>query len=334
MNMLKNEIKDLKYKKGMVAKDILTAFSKFGGFQASLLSEGADILGKMVEDKKCLRMLSFPACILATGARGAVTGLIKNNFFDIVITTCGSVDHDLARLWKPYYSGYFEADDIELHKKGVHRLGNVFVPQESYGIILEEKLQPMFETIWKDKLNRGELNRGENRIGSWEIIREVGRKIEKNDRRGESFIYWAYKNKIPVVLPGPLDGAFGFQLWMFYQKHRDLIIDPLRDEDILSEKVWKSKKLGGLVIGGGISKHHLIWWSQFGNGLDYGVYLTSAQEWDGSLSGARLKEGISWGKIKERAKQVTVQGDATILLPLLFLNLMEKKQALDKTKTG
>jgi deoxyhypusine synthase len=72
-----------------------------------------------------------------------------------------------------------------------------------------------------------------------------------------------------------------------------------------------------LIIGGGISKHHVIWWNQFKDGLDYCIYLTTAQEFDGSLSGALPKEAISWGKIKPTAKHVAVFGDVTITLPLL-----------------
>ena len=82
--------------------------------------------------------------------------------------------------------------------------------------------------------------------------------------------------------------------------------------------------MGALIVGGGISKHHLIWWSQFRGGLDSAVYITSSPEWDGSLSGARIREGISWGKLKEKAKYVTIEGDATVLLPLMAASLINR----------
>ncbi|HUW42788.1 MAG TPA: deoxyhypusine synthase family protein, partial [Thermoplasmata archaeon] len=47
-------------------------------------------------------------------------------------------------------------------------------------------------------------------------------------------------------------------------------------------------------------------------------------EWDGSLSGARLREAVSWGKIKEKAHEVTVEGDATITLPILVGALLKE----------
>ena len=58
--------------------------------------------------------------------------------------------------------------------------------------------------------------------------------------------------------------------------------------------------------------------------MDYAVYLTTAPEHDGSLSGARPKEAVSWGKISTRAKKIVVEGDATITLPLLACYLVDK----------
>ena len=43
-----------------------------------------------------------------------------------------------------------------------------------------------------------------------------------------------------------------------------------------------------------------------------------APEWDGSLSGARVREAVSWGKVRSKARRITVEGDATVLLPLIF----------------
>lgn len=42
------------------------------------------------------------------------------------------------------------------------------------------------------------------------------------------------------------------------------------------------------------------------NGADYAVYINTGQEFDGSDSGARPDEAISWGKIRAGAKSVKV----------------------------
>ena len=37
-------------------------------------------------------------------------------------------------------------------------------------------------------------------------------------------------------------------------------------------------------------------------GLDYALYITTAQEFDGSSSGALVNEAISWGKVAQKGK--------------------------------
>jgi deoxyhypusine synthase len=137
-------------------------------------------------------------------------------------------------------------------------------------------------------------------------------------------LYWAWKNQIPIFIPGITDGAFGSQLWSYYQHYRDFTIDLFQDEQDLSDIVFDAKKSGALILGGGISKHHTIWWNQFKDGLDYAIYISTAVEYDGSLSGARTREAISWGKIKHGSHNVTIEGDATILFPLLVYALFER----------
>ena len=127
-----------------------------------------------------------------------------------------------------------------------------------------------------------------------------------------------------MFIPGITDSAFGSQIWMYYQQHRNFTIDLLKDEQDLSDLIFGKKISGAMIIGGGISKHHTIWWNQFKDGLDYAVYITTAVEYDGSLSGAQTREAISWGKIKEKSDNVTINGDATILLPLMISALFER----------
>ena len=307
-------VKDIELKKGMDADHLVKELYESGGFTAKKLAQGVDIIENMVKEKDCVKFLSFPACIISTGTRGVIKDLLKKKLFDVVITTSGTLDHDLARIWKDYYHGSFMVDDKELHKKGVNRLGNIFIPNECYGKILEDKMQPILKKLYKEK----------SKWSTKELIWEFGKQLEKEKKKEESIIYWAYKNKIPVFVPGITDGAFGSQIWMHYQEHRDFTIDLLKDEQDLSDIVFDAEKSGALIIGGGISKHHTIWWNQFKDGLDHVVYITTAAEYDGSLSGAQTREAISWGKVKEKADNVTIDGDATVLLPLMISALLER----------
>ncbi len=305
-------VKDFEIKKGLSTNDLAKQMMNAGGFGAKDLGVSVDILETMIKSD-CTRFLSFPANIISTGTRGVIRDMVKEKMFSAIITTCGTLDHDLARIWKDYYHGSFHADDAKLYGKHIHRLGNVFVPMESYGKILEEKLQPLFSDVYKNRKN----------MTPNELVYEIGKKL-KGKKAKESIIYWAAKNKIPVFVPGVTDGAFGSQLWLFWQDHKDLVIDILREEQQLSDIVFESKETGALIVGGGISKHHVIWWNQFIGGLKYAVYVTTAGEYDGSLSGARVSEAISWGKVKKTATTANVICDATIALPLIYSALKER----------
>jgi deoxyhypusine synthase len=307
-------VKDIQLQKNMNTDKLVRELFESGGFTAKKLAMGVDILETMIKEKDCTTFLSFPACIISTGTRGVIKELLKRKLVDAVITTCGTLDHDLARVWKDYYHGTFIADDEDLHKKGINRLGNIFIPLECYGTVLEEKMQPILKELYQKK----------QKWSTKELIWEFGRRLESEKNGKDSIMYWAWKNKIPIFVPGITDGAFGSQMWMYYQEHRDFTIDLFSDEQSLSDIVFTSKKMGAFIIGGGISKHHVIWWAQFKDGLDYAVYLTTAVEHDGSLSGARMREAVSWGKLKEKATYVTVEGDATVLLPFMTSALFER----------
>jgi deoxyhypusine synthase len=303
------EVKDFKIEKDSVS-ELIKQMEDAGGFTVKKLALGIDILEKMIKEKNCLKFLSFPACIIATGTRGIIREFVKRKWFDVLITTCGTLDHDLARSYKQYYHGDFFVDDKELHKRGINRLGNIFIPNESYGLIIEKKMREFLPEIFSTK----------KELSTYEFAWELGKRIKNKS----SILYWAWKNKIPVIIPGITDGAVGYQFWQFWQEHKNFKIDEMKDEQLLSDLVWNAKRSGALIIGGGISKHHVIWWNQFKRGLDYAVYITTAQEYDGSLSGARTREAISWGKINEKAKHVTIEGDATIYLPIIFSALKER----------
>jgi len=308
---LSQRVEDIELKKTTGFNDLINQMYNSGGFTAKKVGVAVNVLERMINVKECVKFLSFPACIIATGTRGVIRDLVKKKLFDVVITTCGTLDHDIARTKKDYYHGDFKTDDANLHKKGINRLGNIFIPNESYGIVLEEIVQSVLGKLWEGEKKKWAVS---------DLIWEFGRKLGSED----SIIYWAQKNEIPIFVPGITDGAFGSQLWMFYQDHKDFEIDVFSDEQLLSDIIFTAKKTGALMIGGGISKHHTIWWNQFRDGLDYVVYITTAQEYDGSLSGAKVNEAVSWGKVKEDAKHITVEGDATVILPLLYGALLNR----------
>ncbi|MCL4345230.1 MAG: deoxyhypusine synthase [Candidatus Thermoplasmatota archaeon] len=301
-DLLSTPVRDTVVNEKTSMMDFMKMMEVSGGFTTSKVYVAYEILRDMFREENTT-FLSFPADIISTGTRGVINQLVKEKLVDVIITTTGTLDHDIARTFRDYYCGSFDYPDRELKDLGINRLGSVVIPDESYGEIMESFMQPELEKLYSEKKT----------WATWEIIQRIGLKLNSED----SILYNAAKNGIKVFVPGITDGSFGSQLWSFREMNHDFMVDVLADEHELSDIIFDAKKTGSLMIGGGISKHHTIWWNQFRGGLDYSVYITTAQEYDGSLSGAKLEEAISWKKVKPDARFVNVYGDVTLILPVM-----------------
>ena len=285
--------------------DLVAQMGRSGGFTAKKLATAADVMEEMVTDPEMFTFLSFPACIIATGARGVIIDMVRQGWVDAIVTTCGTLDHDIARTVGDYHHGTFDVDDRTLHEEGVHRLGNVFIEEVAYGPAVEGFMLPLLERMEVD---------GEGQVSTRRLSEAIGEELNDPD----ALLTVAASKGVPVFVPGITDGAVGSNIWTFSQERKDLLVNPILDEKELADIVFTNQRTGAILLGGGISKHHVIWWNQFKDGLDLVVSVTTAVEHDGSLSGARVREAISWGKVSERARYVTVESDITLALPLLY----------------
>jgi deoxyhypusine synthase len=293
-------VKDFELKKNMSVNEITEQMNSCG-FQATQLGRAIEIIKRMKNENATI-FLSFTSNMVASGLRSIFAKLAERKFIDVIITAGGSIDHDLIKSYKPYMIGDFFLDDVNLHKKEINRLGNILISNEHY-ILLEKKIQPILKKVYeKNKV-----------VSPSELILEIGKTIKDKN----SILYWTTKNKIPIFCPGITDSAIGLQVYFFKQEHRDFGIDVTRDMNELADIVYKRKKNGGIILGGGISKHHTIAVNIVKGGLNYAVYITTGEPWDGSLSGAQANEGVSWGKISEKASFVTVNCDVTVVFPLI-----------------
>jgi deoxyhypusine synthase len=306
-DLLTEPVEDITLDDLKALKDAENVYRKIYGFSAEALYKGIEVLKELVKEAD-LRFLSFTANIVSTGLRGLFADLIRKGYFNIIITTGGTIDHDIARSFGgKYYKGSFDYDDSMLKEMEIHRLGNILVPFESYGKVIEDVVRKYI----------GEITKIKKEWSAYELLWEFGKRIEDN----HSILKAAYERKVPVIVPGVIDGSFGTNLFIQSQ-FTGLKLNLFEDMKLVKDLVFSCKKSGALIIGGGISKHHTIWWNQFKDGLDYTIYVTTAQEYDGSLSGAKPREAISWNKVKPSGKSVVIYGDATIILPILTASLL------------
>ena len=172
-------VKDVEINSDTTIEKIFEELSTSGGFEAVNLSDGLEILSEMITDKKCVKFISFVGAIISTGLRGIIKDMIKNEWFNVAITTCGALDHDIARHYSHYKEGSFTMDDRELADQNIHRLGNVLVPMESYGPLIEEKMQEFLEE---------EYQKGVKEMSSADVCKMIGKHLGE-----DSFLHWAFK---------------------------------------------------------------------------------------------------------------------------------------------
>jgi len=293
-------IKGYNFDSGLDYNAILDSFLATG-FQATNLAKAIEII-KQMRKEKCTIFLGYTSNLVTSGLRDIFRYLAEHKLVDVIVTTAGGIEEDLIKCMEPFILGEFNADGKELRKKGINRTGNIFVPNDRY-VKFEKFFIPFLE----------ELNK-ENKIHSVsKIINKLGEKIDNK----ESIYYWCYKNNIPVFCPSFTDGSMGDMVYFFKYKHPEFKIDISDDIKELNDIAITAKKTGLIILGSGAIKHHICNANMFRNGAEYAVYINNAQEFDGSDSGARPEEAISWGKILPSAKHVKVFGDATILFPLI-----------------
>jgi len=290
---------------------ILDKFESMG-FQASHFFKAIKITNEMVDDGAFI-FLGYTSNMVSSGNREIIKYLVKNKKVNILVTTAGGIEEDIIKCLGNFVLGSFDASGKELRERGINRIGNIFVSNNRY-IEFEEFVQPILEELYNEQKKSGKT------IISSELIWKLGEKINNE----KSIYYWAWKNKIKVYCPAIQDGALGDNIYFFKFKHPDFVVDIAEDVKMFNDTTIGLRKSGAIILGSGVVKHSILNANMLRNGLDYAVYINTAQEFDGSDSGANPSEAISWGKILPDAKSVKVFGDATILFPLLVAESFAK----------
>ncbi|MDR0797227.1 MAG: deoxyhypusine synthase family protein, partial [Nitrososphaerota archaeon] len=84
-------VKDYEFNKNMTVNELVTQMDAAWGFTAGKLATGINIMEDMLNSRGCIKFLSFPADICATGTRGVIKEMVKRKMVDIIITTCGTL---------------------------------------------------------------------------------------------------------------------------------------------------------------------------------------------------------------------------------------------------
>jgi deoxyhypusine synthase len=302
------KVKDFFWHEHMNVEELLDSYGSLG-YQAVELFEASKVVLKMKRTGAKI-FLTFTSNMVTSGLRGFFSQLCKLKIPDILVTTSGAIEEDIMKsLGEEFEIVNFNADDTALHEKGENRVGNILIHTSSY-MKFEDKMTEFLNKIYEKK----------HRISASELLYEIGLMV--NDEN--SILYQASKNNIPIYCPGIADSSFGFQLFMFQQKHPDFIVDVIKDMERITLDLNFDEKKGLISLGGSTSKHYAVFASLLSGGFDYAVYMTTSHASSGSMSGATTQEAKSWGKIKDDGEATTVNGDVCITFPLMMTGVLDK----------
>jgi len=303
-------VEQMRLRKGMSVSQLVEQMNAAGVLGAGKVGEAAQLVTEMFNDPDFTVFLTLAGPIVPAGFRRIISNLIENGCVNVLVTTGANMVHDMVEaLGYRHMVGTFAAEDRRLRKENIGRIGDIYIEQEAFQA-LEKWLLKTVEAIPEEKRRR---------ISAAELLNEIGKRI--NDK--ESILSIAAHKNVPIICPAFVDSIAGFQLWTFGQD-KTLRIDPLRDVSALMDKVYEAKKVGIIILGGGVPKHFALFANTFREGVDAAVQITMDRPEPGGLSGASLEEAISWGKVKPRGRAVTVVCDVTIAFPLIVAAALEK----------
>nr|SVE88694.1 EOG090X07TT [Daphnia sinensis]SVE89318.1 EOG090X07TT [Daphnia sinensis]SVE89939.1 EOG090X07TT [Daphnia sinensis]SVE90567.1 EOG090X07TT [Daphnia sinensis]SVE91195.1 EOG090X07TT [Daphnia sinensis] len=261
----------------------------------------------------CTIFLGYTSNMCSSGIRDTIKFLVQNKLVDCIVTTAGGVEEDFIKCLAPTFVGNFELKGSTLRESGINRIGNLVIPNDNY-CKFEDWAMPLLDEMVAEQKEKG------TKWTPSKIIEKLGRAINNP----ESVYYWAAVNNIPVFSPALTDGSLGDMMYFHSYKNPGLVVDILEDLKRLNTMAVKASNSGMVILGGGLIKHHICNANLMRNGADFAVFINTACDFDGSDSGAKPDEAVSWGKIKKDATPVKVCADASLVFPILVAETFAK----------
>jgi deoxyhypusine synthase len=303
-------VRQMKLKPGMRLSKISDEMRRSGVLGPRRFADAVEILTAMFRDDRYTNIMAIAGPIVPGGLRELISDLVSDRRVHALTMTGANVTHDLVEaLGHRHEIGSEYSDDRKLKKRGVYRIYDIYISQKAIEAVEKFTLKAVSKIEEQKRRN----------IAPWELLREIGKQL----RDRNSILRNASRQNIPVFCPGIHDSMLGVDLWTYGQL-RPLYINPMRDFGRIVELTYESKKIGVIILGGGMPKHFTLLANTFRGGLEAAVQFTMDRPEPGGLSGAPLNEAISWGKIKAGGRTATVIGDAATLFPMACIAALEK----------
>ena len=294
------KIDSIRVNEDMKVSELVEGMNEMG-FGARKIGEASEILKEMINNPECKVFLGLAGAMVPAGMKKIIVQMLDHT--SIFVSTGANLTHDLIEaLGHHHYRGEEKADDGELNKKGIDRIYNVFMKNDVYKD-LEKFFDDNWEAISKCKDTK-------------ELLWKLGELLEVS--KDESILKKCWEDRIPIFCPALADSGIGLMIWGNKVKGKEMIVDAFEDMNEIIDFSWQNEVKGVIYVGGGVPKNFIQQSMQFSTPASYGIQITTEREASGGSSGAPLREGVSWGKMRKEGRFVNVNCDATVVLPLIY----------------
>lgn len=254
------------------------------------------VFKEMIQCRNCFKFLSFTEHIIREPISfNSVLLLIEHKLINAIMTYSSVIDFDILRTL-----------NLE-NEKSEDRILNKLLT------IVND-----FITLYEEKINKKQSPSNILRLFGLYLYDKL--KVTKN-----SILIRATLHDIPIFVPDFTNTYLALSLLTIKNKLKiNLDIDVMRDEQLLCDIMFENEKIGAIFLVGSLPKHHVQWWAGLRGGLDYAIQITTRSEFNGSLSGAKLSESITWHQLRPVGKGISILGDPILIFSLIVYALINE----------
>jgi deoxyhypusine synthase len=307
---LQTPVEPFALESGLTADQVLSRMERIS-FQGRNLATAYRVWQKMLEDEVTI-FLGMAGALSAGGLRLIVAHLIANRYVDCLVSTGANLYHDLHETrGQRHYIGSAHADDAALANERIDRVYDTYASEEEF--------------VGNDNWIADFAASLEARpYTTREFLYLLGRHLWETTHQ-DGILTAAYRANLPIFCPAIADSSIGMGLSQARQKIAGTgYIDIIGDIVESANMIIRRPSTASIVLGGGTPKNFINQASvqaEFYNpdvgGHRYALQIVTDVPHFGGASGSSLEEAQSWGKLAADAARVSVQADATIVLPIL-----------------
>jgi deoxyhypusine synthase len=292
------------------ADDVLARMERIS-FQGRNLAAARRIWERMLGSDATI-FLGVAGALSAGGLRLVLAHLIRHRYIDVLVSTGANLYHDLHETrGRRHFIGSPQLDDAALAAERIDRVYDTLASEDEFAKNDE------WIAAFALKLERRPYT-------SREVLYRLGEHLWRETGH-DGILTSAYQAQVPIFCPAIADSSIGMGLSQ--ARHRDAsagLVDVVGDIIESANIVIRRPSTATIVLGGGTPKNFINqasvqaeFYDDRVGGHKYAIQIVTDVPHYGGASGSSLEEAQSWGKLSIESEKVTVQGDATLCLPIL-----------------